>query len=233
MINLEVLKNQFKELSINCYEVNSNIDDTQKIEFISFDNLLAFAFQNNIKNFFYEYSFASAENLIINEDIFLKLHYDVDILNILSNEIKSYNKKIEELDFSKPFSIDIFCINQGFIYLYSEYDFWFTNFGIEKPENALIHLMDKHLQKIITAKKEKENWVYKERNKLKEKILADPKFHKCTNSTLRNVYLRELLKENPEIHNLFYSEENQQLYDIPSSSFIEIAWREFKINKNK
>ena len=69
----------------------------------------------------------------------------------------------------------------------------------------------------------------KKREQLREEILQDEEFGKCTNQQLRRVYASKLFRDK-EIQELFYSPLYGN-YDIRISDFVEDIWREYKAKR--
>ncbi len=95
------------------------------------------------------------------------------------------------------------------------------------PEKVCVELANEYFEDILTEKKNKKQMITDARNKLREQILNDEEFQKCTNIELRRMYANKILKNSNNNRSLFYSEKGG-LYDVPINTFIEDVWREYK-----
>jgi hypothetical protein len=67
---------------------------------------------------------------------------------------------------------------------------------------------------------------------MKQNILADDSFYRCTNQSLRRSFTKNFLDKpsNSHYRDAFYSKEHG-LYNILINDFVEDIWREFKQTK--
>lgn len=224
---LELLKNA----NFDSYLANVNINDNNTIQLTTIEELIKFSNQQNINTMFYNYTFITVDALSITEDVTSTLKLDEDTLMILQEKFEEYNNSLLNLDFDKPIYLNVYCIYQGIIFFIQEEDYWFEEQGIEMPEIACVELLTKYGQDIIKEKKNKEQMINDARNKLRQQILNDEEFQKCSNMQLRRMYANKMFKNN-ENQKLFYSKKDG-LYDITINEFIEDVWREYKNSLKK
>lgn len=217
----------FKSANLDSYEVYTEIGEASAMQLMNLEDLMQFSCKHNIDTMFYHYSFIDEDLLSITEEVTSKLRLDEDTLLILHDKFDEYNKSVLELDFNKPVSLKIYCIYQGVIFFTQEDDYWFFEQGFGMPETACEELANKYYEDILAEKKNKKQMIADARIKLREQILKDVEFQRCTNEDLRRGYASKLFEDSKENKSLFYSEKGG-LYDIPIYSFIEDVWREYK-----
>lgn len=214
------------------FNITIQPNENNGIQFKSFDNLIDFAKKHNADTLFYQYTYISEDDLIIDEEIvqeFLKkaINNSCDTINIINKKVDAYNKKVYELDYSKPISLSIYLIYQGFLYFAIEDDYWFIEQGFENPETVLIEIAKENAEKIFEEIADINEVRNKKLEKLRETIFTDENFHKCTNEQLRRAYTQKLVRNNKDIYDLFYYN-NGRWYDISPNAFMEEIWREYK-----
>lgn len=223
----EQLIERLEAMNLDCYEMVSDIKEDTSIQLADFEQLCLFIKKNNINVIFYRFEYPSTEDMQITEDVLDDLRIDDEIAQVMQEDFDQYNGEIDTLDFSRPYILTVCCLYQGCMIYIVESDYWFEAMGYHHPEIMAISMIEKRLDEIEHKKEE----TYKEReelrNQLREKILADTGFHKCTNKALRNAYAHKLWNTDESIHGLFYSPQNK-LYDILIGTFIEEVWREYK-----
>ncbi|MTI47852.1 MAG: hypothetical protein FH761_08425 [Firmicutes bacterium] len=217
----------FKNANLDSYKVSADTNVTNAMKLMTIENLIEFSCKQNIDTIFYNYTFINEDVLSITEDVKSNLRLDEDILSILQDKFDEYNDSLLELDFDKPVYLNVYCIYQGVIFCVQEEDYWFEKQGFGMPEEVCLKLYTKYFEDIVTEKENKEQMISKARNELREKILSDEEFHKCTNIHSRRMYANKMFKNNENNQKLFYCE-NGGLYDISINTFIEYVWREYK-----
>lgn len=223
---LDILKNE----NVNAYKLNAEIEINNLIEVDNLEVLIRFAHDNNINSVFYFFPCVDEYILTIGEEDLDELNIDEEILSTIKDEIDIYNDKVSKLDFSKPLTLDVYCIHQGMMLFTQENDSWLFDEGIDEPKMALKTIVENHLEEIESQRKEKKdkikNDILKGREVLLQKILNDEEFHKCTNGSLRKIYANKIFKGNNENAKLFWSRGG--FYDMSMNSFIDYAWNEYK-----
>lgn len=230
MVLKEQLVQTLKAMKLDVYETVSDVEQDSSIQLLNFDELCRFIQKHNVDTVFYHYAYTSSEALEIDNEVIEQLNVDGDMLEVLEEKFDEYNKSILKLDFGKPYSLTIYCTYQNFVYFVTEIDFWFKDEGIELPLQAAISLVNKYRDDIIETKKSARQKRDHGRTQLRNQILNDENFHKCSNIQLRRAYAQKLFNGNHELQSLFSSKEHG-LYDIPIQTFIEEIWREYKESK--
>lgn len=217
----------FLNAKLDSYKLNTEFNETNTMELITIEDLIRFSYKHNIDTIFYYYTFIDEDVLSINDDVASNLRLDEDTLSILQDKFDEYNESILKLDFSKPIYLKVYCIYQGIIFFIQEDDYWFVDQGVGLPEKVCIELANEYFEDILTEKENKKQMLTDARNKLREHILNDEEFQKCTNIELRRMYANKIFKNNNKNQSLFYNEKDG-LYDVPINTFIECVWKEYK-----
>lgn len=229
MVFKENLERFLKEMNLDYYETASDISEETSIQLFDFEQLCLFIQKHNIDTVFYHYDYASADDLQITGNILADLHIDEEILAVMKQDFKKYNQAISHLDFARPYALTVYCIYQNQIIYIDEYDYWFRDMGYGIPEKAAITMIEDKLEEIDRKKEEAYEKRESLREQLRDQILSDKEFHKCTNRELRRSYTQKLCNNDTSIHDLFYSPRSG-IFDIPIGTFIEEVWREYKAN---
>ncbi len=227
MFTKEQLIVVLNSMGLDVYETLSDVDPDNSIELQNFDEFCRFIKNHQIDTVYYHFSYILPECLQIDDDTTNNLKFKDYMIETLSEEIENYNNSVLKLDFSKPYSLSLYCAYQNFIYFIEEDDYWFKDEGFDTPEKAVINLADKYIEKIEIAKSEMEQKRKYELEKLRTQILKDEDFHKCTNEQLRRAYANRLFKDNSTLQNLFFSK-NDGYFDFTVQSFIDKIWKEYK-----
>ena len=224
-----------KDIKLDGYKVDVQIDKTNSMELMSIEDLIHFSCKHDIDTMFYCYSFIDEDVLRIDDETISNLRFGEDVLSVLQNKFDEYNESISKLDFSNPVSLNLYCIYQGVVLFIQEDDYWFIEQGFSMPETACLELVDEYWEDIAIEREKKKQEIIKGRKKLREQILNDDEFKKCTNEKLRRAYTHKVFGCNgtyPYQH-LFYTKKGEPI-DILIFSFVEDIWREYKASlKNK
>jgi hypothetical protein len=221
------LINKLNELHLDYYEMASDINEDVAIQLVDFEQLFLFLKKHNIDTVFYRFEFPSADVLQITEDVLSELHIDDDIIEVMKKDFEEYNRSVSNLDFSRPYLLSVCCLYQGHIVYIMESDYWFEDWGFGHPKRIAISMIEEKLEAIENKKEEAHLKREELRRQLREKLLADPNFHKCTNKELRRSYTQKLCNADKSIQDLFYSPKHG-IYDIMIGAFIEEVWKEYK-----
>lgn len=232
MLNKGQLIQKLTAMNLDCYETASDINENISIQLLNFDEFCRFVRSHNIDTVFFHYCYAAPEELQITDDVIAQLKLDSDVLEILQEKFDEYNQSVLQLDFSKPYSLTLYCTHQGFIFYIDADDYWFREAGIEMPQTAAVKFVDEHLSDIMKKKNSSNDLRLQKREELRQQILTDPEFHKCTNQNSRRVYSIKHFLNNEELTSLFFNEQHG-LYDISITTFLEEVWREYKQKKGE
>ena len=170
--------------------------------------------------------------MCINDFVIQKYHINKEILSIFQKEFYSYNQKIENINFNEPISLRIYCMYQDMMLTVEKFDYYYIEQELCSPEETCRSIILNYEEEI----KQQDNKIWEniqqERKKLKEMILSDEEFHRCTNKTLRKTYGNKIIKNNSKYKKLFLNN-GHGWYDVPIDDYIELLWREYKEICNK
>lgn len=190
--------------------------------------LISYAKDNNVKYIFYEYSYEEKEDYIIDKDYIMTQFPDSfnEFYKIASNDISKHNKNVNEIDFEQPYLMEAFCIHQGAYVLTRQHVDWVEN--LLDAENMVRELRLKYNKQVdeLRLKTETENEKHNEliREELRDKILSDEAFSRCTNQKMRRYYIEDLLKRT---ENKKYIEPFKTIGDFymgRAVAFVEDLW---------
>lgn len=212
---------------IDYYEMASEINEDVAIQLVDFEQLCLFVKKHNIDTVFYRFEYPSADGLQITEEAIAELHIDDEIIAVMQKDFDDYNRSVGNLDFSRPYLLSVGCLYQGQMVFIMESDYWFEDWGYGHPKKMAISMIEEKLEDIESKKEETYLEREEKRDQLRERLLADPNFHKCTNKELRRSYTQKLCNADKSIQDLFYSPKHG-IYDIMIGAFIEEVWKEYK-----
>ena len=212
---------------IDYYEMASEINEDVSIQLVDFEQLCLFVKKHNIDTVFYRFEYPSADGLQITEEAIAELHIDDEIIAVMQKDFDDYNRSVGNLDFSRPYLLSVGCLYQGQMVFIMESDYWFEDWGYGHPKKMAISMIEEKLEDIESKKEEAYLEREEKRDQLRERLLADPNFHKCTNKELRRSYTQKLCNADKSIQDLFYSPKHG-IYDIMIGAFIEEVWKEYK-----
>lgn len=193
------------------------------------EELIRFAKINNIKSIFYQFEYYDEKGFLISEEHTEKVSKDV--LKIVAEEIRAYNKRILSIDFSRPRNMNIFCIYEGQIIYVNYSDAWAEKDGLILPGEKLQQLIEnnKEIKYMQEEKRRDDELLLLE---LRQYILRDPEFARQTYPGFRRDYIRGVFaqrKETQKFRHLLFSENDYDYVDMKKAvDFIESLWRELK-----
>ena len=239
MIEKSLLESKIKEHGILSVEVNNIVEFEDRfinLEDENIDNLITFVKTNDLKSIFYCYTYYDKEDYMIkdeniDEEIGEKLYYfEQNVIDSFMAEVEDYNKKAADMDLSKPFELCFFAIYQGYFIGGYYQDEYLNSDHSEDYYDTLLELVDKYFSEDeYNKKQEQESKESRQQrievlNRLKEHVLNDPEFHKCTNDSLRHVYKINLYNTNKD-----YCEYQKKEHYL-AVRFIDALW---KAHRNK
>lgn len=238
MLIEEQLRSLLQNRGIAFYNALSEIEDTNTIRIECFEDFIAFVKEQNINCVFYQYEKTDQDNFWIDDDTFsfLKDEFYIDkyTKKVLKPEIDKHNEKIRDVNFGRPCYLHIWCIYCGVFVEYKETDQWFNKECIYPAEDVLREMIQNRENEIENVRKTEKERVQKKIEILKEYVLNDPMFHKCTNQYLRTQYGYRFIKEHPEYDELFLTETNTKDENLLAVVvFFNNIWTEYKYNKSK
>lgn len=232
MITEAELKTKFAEKNFLLFETVDSmteiIDKVFKFEGTA-DDLLNFMSVENIRTGFYGYgNYFPGYFDITEEDVIEKCDVQ-DAWSLIKQEASKHNDKVSSLDYSEPFGLIVFCMYNGSKVGIVEINMWGSEYETETVINDMLENRQKEL-----ADKKAEEWqkILNQRETMRQKILADDSFYRCTNLSLRRSYAKSFFEKSSNSHfrDAFYSKEHG-VYDILINDFIEDIWREIKQTK--
>ena len=224
---IEELISKLNEMNLDYYEMVSDINEDIAIQLVDLKQLHLFMQKHNIDTVFYRFEYVSSDDLQITEDVLRELHIDDEIIAVMQRDFDDYNRSVCNLDFSRPYLLSVGCLYQGYMVYIMESDYWFKDWGFGHPKITAISMIEEKLEDIENKKEEAYLKREEMRDQLRERLLADPNFHKCTNKELRRSYTQKLCNADKSILDLFYSPKHRN-YDILIGAFIEEVWKEYK-----
>lgn len=237
MLTIENVKDAIEEYDINMYEVQHFVQETALLDY---DTFLQFVKEEGVKRVFYTLQYYGEGECRISEEYldweYLREEMDISpkILSRFHKEISEYNQKLDQVDFDVPKIINLFCIHDNIVLKAC------VDNSLQMLEGEPLINNDDKLLEIVRSRREDIKDVIKEeqqeiddlRNELKEMILNDPEFAKCTNKNIRYQYLMRLYKKlderfNPIIGSDAYCRSINRL----DCAFIDEVWNEFRIRR--
>lgn len=238
----EYIKEKFPYAT--CIEINSCSYTTFSIENV--DDFLAFMDIVKPSLIFVNESFVDVEDLTI--DILFEhrnglnpnLFNDKEFVQFITPMCQAHNRKLQKnLLTDIPANVSVFVLHEGCCIEFT-YENNINPNNIElQPENALLDIMhnaNEEYNKIQENKRREElKRLKNEEELLKQKILNDDRFAKCTSQAKRKLYIRSLLKselgdEYALIKKHWVMENRGFSSDV--EWFIEQLWEEKKSNGN-
>lgn len=227
MLEKEALVNKLTSLNLDVYETETDVIQERAIQLSNLEELCRFLQKHSISTVFFHYSYVSAETLEISAEVIETLRVDNEILELMEEKFLEYNMDVYSLDFDKPCMLSVFVTHQGFMYYIEEEDFWFVEEGYGEPKTMAKLLVNEYFDEIVKIREMSKEKRIDGREKLRQRLLEDKDFHKCTNNQLRRAYANKLYNDDPKVKELFYSPK-YGIYDIPFNVFIETVWKEYK-----
>lgn len=221
MISEKELKRIMASEGINCFNITSSNDYMMHLEENNLNEFLRFIKANNIKNVFYEFNRYDEEDFLIDED-----EFDQDIYLLIEGDIIRHNEQIEKIDFSKPNEITIFCIYEGNFICITEENYWCKELDASKKVMNLLNDNNDKINNIKNKQKLNLDILIEE---LKNLILNDDEFKKCSNQSFRRKYMSSIFeREENEKYKQLFLERNVLMKYGTSINFIDMIWKENK-----
>ena len=223
MINEHDLRAEITKADLNYFKTEISFEDDIPnmihLEENEIPELIRFAKANKISSLMYCYRYYDKEAYIIHEDALLK--YDARIISAIEADIQQHNRQIDKLDFNKPLLLYVYSLYEGFAVSIIQEDFWLDEIDIPNNDERLDELTGKCKGLIEEIRNEKNKEKDDQKNKLRELIVSDPEFYKCTNQRLRRSFILKLLDDKDEFASAF------DYYNEPIE-FVELLWKEQK-----
>lgn len=232
----EKIKKELEKQKYKVYEVNLAVAVVKNgIQFDSFEKLQNFMSDQKINIIFFSKYYDDPYNYIITEETFKnsRKYFNNDIIDIISDDIDTYNKEILKKDFNEPYAVIVACIFEGqYCFVYLENDKPFSREELIEPEEKLDEIIEKNQNRIEEKDNANKKIIEKLKDEVREKILRDESFLLCTTKQLRKDYTRTLFKEK-------LGSEYKLLKDIWTTdapigvyadaiNFVEMIWKTIK-----
>lgn len=235
MNNLNDIKNKIEKENVKffCVGISSDVL-TNGIDLFNLNNFIDFIKSVKINVVFGCELFEAAEDYLITNEIIefeLGKYKAEEIHNIIINDIEIYNKKIEEIDFNIPFMFVIVCLYEGkYFFVKIKVDRGIDESFLKDPKEKLFEIILTKEENIQNQKQKVEKIINQLKKELKEIIISDENFLKCTNRRLRMNYIKDLLRNKLDEHfepikKIWVADTIKGIYQEPID-FVEILWRE-------
>lgn len=188
--------------------------------------IMNFAVSFDRKILFYQYLYLSKEEYIV-ENIEANKYGETQP-KAIQKYLTEHNQKINNIDFSIPFALNVFCLYEG-------HSIGVTIVNSEMEEIAMHpseEIMDNLSELARESYAEEEHEKHKVRKKLSDElsniILNDPGFGKMTNAMLRERYLDALLEkpENAKYADAFMVGISGRIYG--RKDFLTLVWSDYR-----
>lgn len=160
--------------------------------------------------------------------------YFNDLYNLSKQDIKNYKHLVNSIDFEKPIELSLICLHNGTAITMNIIDSWDSL--LQTSESFITSLQFKYRDELKQRKamRIKEICAQKEKTlkELREIILSDSEFAKCTNQKSRLSYIKDLLNrpESRRFRQAFSSEIGYVIW-YEAGNFVDKLYSEIK-NKN-
>ena len=237
MVTFESLSLIFEKKKIKIFRL-VNIGETLKKGLLlqSTEDLLELIDSANVQRVFIYEHCEYPDDYYIDDEIILKgsRFNDDEFIEYIYPQIDEYNKKIAKIDFSYPAWLVAvcFCDNNAFFVICNNYRS-LDGEALMEPEDMFEKICDSNDKYRQTLRAASQNILDNLRDELRNQILNDDKFKLCTNQTLRRNYayktFSKMDKRFEPLKKILYNE-TYNLLSSEGRDFIEVLWRELKIN---
>ncbi len=209
--------------------------------------IIDYAKANQIKHIFYCYEYMDEDDYILDEDeLILTLpkdplthpldyeEYADDFLKLAQKDIANYKSSVRSIDFNKPIRLVIICVHNGMMITIHTMESQAKK--LQLPEMFIKSLYSKYYATLTQRRAAR--WLEIQSQKetilkeLKDTILSDSEFAKCTSHSKRLSYIKDLLNrpESQRFRKVFSSEIGNVIW-YDASNFVDKLYSEIK-NKN-
>lgn len=234
MIHLKDIKQEIENNQINFYKVNLPVNIiTDGIQFLNIDDFINFLLNQNVTAVFGCEHYDNIDDCLITESVIEKTigsYLAEKLQDIIINDINKYNKDVLKYDLNEPSLILICCIYEGkYCFLCIENN---NQESLPDPSEKLQEIINKNRITIQKNEEQQEKILDKLKIELKKMIKNDEKFLLCTNKRLRELYIKDLLKN--ELDNHFEPIKRHWTSDAPRGiyqgavDFVELIWKEIQ-----
>lgn len=240
MINLNKIKQSIQNKQILIFEGEMPSDILNKgFKFKNLEDLIYFCTVQNIKSCFMDIQYTDVDDYKITQDL-IEERVEVNSISLkhrILDEVRKYNKILLSLDDSNPTEIIIAVLyGSNYFYYYEQEELLIEDEIILEAEDKLeeiLNLFESELQEELDEHNSK---IEEQKEKLKEYVLNDPDFKRCTNMRLRRQYTIDLFKnklgrEFKELKQHWSNPEILAYVYRGAIDMIEMIWRELKDKK--
>ena len=230
MYNYQTISEKLKEKGIKTYDVETGSDFVSTgICFLRYEDFLEFITDNSINTVFIYEQYIDIEDYIITRETFRNADISEYKAEAIMPLVEAYNEELIEEELEAPkyvFAIAIWN-NQKFYYIFQN-EILFKGETLLEPEEKLIELVEDNINRIENANKAKEEAIEEQIKQIREFIIQDKEFRKCTNKQRRYDYLRNLLNTNKKYAVLKQHWISNIVLSMNGRYFIDDIWQELK-----
>ena len=237
MKNLKDIRKKIEKEKVKFYNVGLSTEVlTNGNNLFNIDNFIDFVHSQKINAVFGCELFDDAEDYLITEEIIeeeLGKYAAEEMSDIIIDDIKKYNEKVCEVDFNIPFLYIVACLYEGqYFYTKMRVDRGTDESFLMEPGEKLQEIVVNNEKNIQKKRQERRKTIDELKMELREIIVNDDKFSKCTNKSLRMSYIKDLLANGLEEHfeplrKFWIAETARGIYQEPID-LVELIWRELK-----
>lgn len=231
MFDFLTVKAMMEDNGITAYEVYATPDLIEEsIWFTNFDDFITFVKSQNINCAFIHVHDFEVEDYLITDNIIRKTNMGSESIDYLSNAISEYNESLldENTNFAEHVFVMVMWNNQRFCYIFQNI-IRFQGEELLNPEEKLLQIFENNRNDLIENKNDIKEKVEQQKACLRDDIINDPEFKKCTNKRLRRNYIIVYFNSSCKYDELkrHWTNSNGLLYH-EAYDFIELLWREYK-----
>lgn len=234
---IEALERELERQKIRCFDVGlpPHISDKNSIAFVDYNEFVAFLRSENIKSIFCASFPIEIEDYYITDEMLCSAIGGDEAERCPQPIVKAileYNSNIERYkhQLSQLKENLYFALFNGFVV----YIILNDKIDLADPRIQLDSILASK-QAEINAEKEQQQLLFEEQKaNLKQKILADPAFHQCTNQKLRRAYIDALIPRLGNEYSLIkkkWKGFNTGFTFVDARNFVDLLWNEYKENK--
>lgn len=237
MLTVEKMIDDMEKCGIKVYKVQKFNRETVSLEYDVFLQLIE---EMGVKYVFYTLQYYEEGECKISEEYldweYLRNEMDISpkILLRFSDEINEYNQKLAQVDFDIPTEITMYCIHDDIAFrsYVDNRSQMLAGEPLMNNDDKLLEIARCRMEDIKDVIQEEQQEIEDLRNELKEIILEDPEFEKCTNKDIRYRYLMRLYTKLDERFEplIGYDAHNKNMYRL-DSVFIDEVWNEFRMRR--
>ena len=189
IIKKEQLLQHASDLELVDASINSNLEISLKMSILDF---IQFCKDKDVKTVFCDYRFYKKDYYLITDEIINKYTHNKNERAFCKKWANEVNARLNDQDFSRPYSLELVCAIGSLTIGCAEYDEWIPK-DSPSGEIAFMHFLEEHedeLDALYEGDHEEELSLYDE---LVQVLLSDPAFRFSTTLSSRKQYVREFL----------------------------------------